>query len=209
MSKSSVFIVKLSWVDYLTLSGLVVSIFAAALVLAGEFEFALSLLFAAMLIDAFDGIFARKYQLTREFGRYLDGFVDVMDYLAVPALFLYRWGFDTWYYGLILMSLILCGVVRLAVFNEIGNIKNAKAELAYRGMPVFWSVLFLGIAFILSWFIAKAVLFWMVAVAYAAFAALMVYDRSFYKFKNPKFILVIVVSATVLFAVMGIRKHVA
>ncbi len=207
--RKSAFIVRLSWVDYFTLSGMIVSILAAALVLAGKFEFALSFLFLAMLIDAFDGIFARKYNMIREFGRYLDGFVDVMDYLVVPSLFLYLWGFDTWYYGLVLIAFILCGVIRLSVFNEIGNIKNEKSELAYRGMPVFWSVLFLGIAFILSWFIAKQALFWIIAVAYSLFAVLMVYDRPFYKFKNPKFILLMVVSGIVLFAVAGIRNPTA
>src|SRR4030042_1506402 len=174
------FIVSLNPVDCLTISGIVISLCAAALVLAGEFSLALSLLFIAMLVDALDGVLARKFGLESDFGRYLDGFGEVFDYLAVPSLFLYRWGFNIWYYGIILLLFIVSGVVRLSVFNEIGNIKDDKSGLAYFGMPVFWSVLFLGILSIADWFFPHGAIFPIVAGLFGLFLLFIVYRRRFF-----------------------------
>jgi len=201
--KDNLWIVRLTWVDGLTLGGLVLSSLAAGLALAGRFAFALSLLFAAMLLDAFDGILARRHGLERAFGRYLDGFVDVYDYLAVPALFLYLWGFDRWYHVIVLILFMACGVVRLAVFNEVGNVEDEEQEMAYLGMPVFWSVLFLGGIYAAAWVVPRPVLFPAVAALFSLFAALMLLRRPFHKFKNPRRILAVLAGAALLFALKG------
>jgi phosphatidylserine synthase len=197
------FIIILNPVDWLTVSGIVLSLCSAALVLADQFSFALSLLFVSMLVDALDGVLARKFKLERDFGRYLDGFVDVFDYLAVPSLFLYQWGFNTWYYSLVLVIFIVAGVVRLSVFNEIGNVKDETSGLSYLGMPVFWSVLFLGFIYIIDWFFTHGALFPCVAVLYALFAFFMVYNRKFYKFKSVMVMLTMILSMSLLFALDG------
>jgi len=201
--KENLWIVRLTWVDLLTLCGLLLSSLAAGLAVSGRFDFALSLLFAAMLLDAFDGILARRYGLERDFGRYLDGFVDVFDYLVVPALFLYLWGFDRWYYVVVLLLFMACGVVRLAVFNEIGNVEDEREEMAYLGMPVFWSVLFLGGLVASEWVLPRKFLFPPAAILLAAFAAMMLLNRPFHKFKNPRRILVVLTGAALLFALKG------
>lgn len=197
------FIVTLNPVDWLTVSGILLSLCSAALVLAGQFSFALSILFIAMLVDALDGVLARKFKLERDFGRYLDGFVDVFDYLAVPSLFLYQWGFNTWYYGIVLVAFIIAGVVRLSVFNEIGNVKDETSGLSYLGMPVFWSVLFLGLIYIIDWFFAHGAVFPCVAVLFALFSFFMVYNRNFYKFKSVTVMLTMILSMSLLFALDG------
>jgi phosphatidylserine synthase len=198
------FIVRLTWVDGLTLCGLVLASLAACLALHGQFAFALSLLFVAMIADAFDGILARKFGMERDFGRYLDGFIDVYDYLAVPALFLYLWGFNTWYYGAVLILFMMCGVVRLSHFNEIGNVQNEEDELSYLGMPVFWSILLLGGLYAVSWLIPPKFLFPPAAVLFTAFAVLMLCNRPFHKFKNPRRILAVLAGASLLFALKGL-----
>jgi phosphatidylserine synthase len=201
--RKNLWIVRLNWVDGLTLCGLVLSSLAAGLAVAGRFSFSLSLLFVAMILDAFDGILARRFRLEREFGRYLDGFIDVYDYLAVPALFLYLWGFDRWYCVGVLVVFMICGVIRLAVFNEIGNVPNERDEMSYLGMPVFWSVLFLGGIYAAGWVVPRAVLFPVTAVLFMAFSALMLLNRPFHKFKNPRRILVVLAGAALLFALKG------
>lgn len=201
--KKSLTIVSLNRVDILTLSGMFLSCCSCALALKGQYAFSMSFLFMAMLADAFDGILARKYGLTRDFGRYLDGFVDVFDYLVVPSIFLYMWGFNTWYDGLILVLFMMSGIVRLSVFNEIGNI-NEGDGLSYLGMPVFWSVLGLGGIYILSWITGKAVLFPLIAILLVLFSAMMVYNRPFYKFKNPKTIFMFVFGCAILFFLQGL-----
>jgi len=159
-----------------------------------------------MLIDALDGILARKFHLERDFGRYLDGFVDVFDYLIIPAFFLYRWGFDNTLYSLILVIFMICGVIRLSVFNEIGNIKNENDELSYLGMPVFWSVLFLGFIYLFSWIIPSEIIHPIVAVLFAVFSVLMIYNGRFYKFKSFKNILIVILCFIILFTLDGFEK---
>lgn len=203
MTKKNIFIVKLNYVDCLTLSGLIFASISAGFALANQFSFSLSFLFIAMLADAFDGVFARRYGTERDFGRYLDGFIDVFDYLVVPSLFLYCWGFNTWYYIIVLFLFMTTGVIRLSVFNEIGNTKNENNELSYLGMPVFWSALFLGIIYIAGWTIDKDYLFPAVAVLFAVFAILMVYNGKFYKFKSWKTMLLVILGGSIIFALDG------
>lgn len=204
MKNDKLFIVKLNPVDYLSLVGLLLSGSAIGLTLHKQFSFALSLLFLAMLADAFDGLMARKLGTEREFGRYLDGFIDVFDYLLAPALFLYIWGFNTWYYVLVLFLFLTCGVIRLSVFNLIGNVKNEEDELSYLGMPVFWSVLFLGIFYILGWIVSTSVLFPLIGVLFTAFAVLMILNRRFYKFRDWRVMLSLILGFSILFALKGL-----
>lgn len=201
--KKRLTIVSLNRVDALTLFGMFLACCSGALALNGQFAFSMSLLFLAMFADAFDGILARKYGLTRHFGRYLDGFVDVFDYLVVPSLFVYMWGFNAWYQSLLLVLFMMSGIVRLSVFNEIGNI-DEKDGLSYLGMPVFWSVLGLGGLYVLSWITGKEILFPVIALLLLIFSVMMVLNRPFHKFKNPKMMAMTILGAALLFAITGI-----
>ncbi|MEE9355344.1 MAG: CDP-alcohol phosphatidyltransferase family protein [Methylococcaceae bacterium] len=192
-------IVSLNWVDVITLSGMIVASCSLAAIIAGNFSLALGLLYLAVLLDAFDGILARKYNLQRDFGRFLDGFVDVFDYLIVPALFLYRWGFDAWYQGVILIIFMMCGITRLAVFNEVGNIENDEGELSYWGAPVFWSALALGPLYMLSWVVGQSISAMVLIAIVPAFSIAMLHNGRYKKFKNTKFILVVLLGMSAVF----------
>lgn len=206
--KDNYFIVKLNWVDCITLLGLFFAASSCALSLSGKFEFSLSLLYIAMLADAFDGVLARKYGLGRDFGRYLDGFVDVADYLIAPSIFLYLWGFNTWYYGMVIVFFIMCGVIRLSVFNETGNLKDEDDGLSYWGMPVFWSAIFLGIFYILGWILPKGIIFPVIAVSLGVYSVLMIYNGRFFKFKDIKMMLFSILGGTLLFSLVGLAKEI-
>ncbi len=201
--KKGIFIITLNWVDYLTLSGILLSSLSIGFALNGKFSFSLGVLFLAMTADAFDGVMARKFGTERNFGRYLDGFIDVFDYIVAPAIFLYCWGFNEFYQLFVLMLFMGAGVVRLSVFNEIGNLKDEESGLSYWGMPVFWSVFFLGISYILSWFISTSFLFPFIAVLFSVFAFLMVYNGQFYKFKSWKVMLFVLLSFSAIFFLDG------
>src|SRR3990167_4956779 len=88
------FIVRLNRVDCLTLSSVVTTALATAMTLDQHFNLAMALLFVAMGCDGLDGMLARKWGLARNFGRYLDGFMDVLIYLVSPALLAYQSGFN-------------------------------------------------------------------------------------------------------------------
>lgn len=201
--KGKTFIVTLNPVDYLTISGIVLSSCSIALILGKRFSLALSLLFLAMLADALDGVLARKLGTVRDFGRYLDGFVDAFDYLIAPSLFLYMWGLNTWYYGIVLLVFMICGVIRLSVFNQIGNIKDGDDNLSYLGMPVFWSILFIGLLYMAGWFFPKDMLYPVAVLVFLLFALFMILNRSFFKFKSVTVMVSLILGFTLVFALDG------
>lgn len=198
------FIIRLNWVDLITLSSVIWSSFSVVASFSNRFEFAISFLFMAMFCDGIDGVLARKFGLERAFGRYLDSSVDVLIYLAAPAVFLFCWGFAHWVYGFVLILFIMCGVVRLSVFNQIGNINGSKiGELRYLGMPTYWSVFFIGIIYLAAIYLGKYFIFPILAVLLLIYSFLMIYNASFFKFQNIGVMLSLPLAGATIFAFMG------
>ena len=192
------FIIRLNRVDLITLTGLALVGGVLWLIQAGHLTAALALLYAAMLADALDGYLARKWGLTREFGRYLDGFVDTFMYLVTPAFWAWQWGFNGPTAMLIIYALWACGSVRLAVFNQTGNIRQGKA-LAYQGMPVYWIVFSLSATVILSWWLGRETALALLHGLWALVALCMVWNRPFFKFNTLGQILTVVLSGILIF----------
>lgn len=200
----SFFIVKLNRVDPITLCGVLSSALSVAASLAGRFELALFLLFLAMLSDAFDGYFARKWGLERPFGRYLDGFVDVLAYLVAPTLLLWQWGFQGVLAGLTLVAFIMSGIVRLSVFNEVGNVKE-DGKLGYLGMPVFWSSFLVGALWLLALATTQTVAFIAAQILFPIYTVLMVHHGYYWKPKTRNTILAMVGTGLVIFGALTVR----
>ena len=198
----SSFIVLLSWVDYVTLSSVVTTSLAVSFALEGRLFLATALLFLAMLADACDGILARKYGLVRAFGRYLDGFMDVLIYLVTPSIIWYLSGFSGWY-GVFLMIMIATGCIRLSVFNEVGNIEESDG-LSYLGMPVFWSVFILAVSQLLSLLLPATLLFVLLAITLSIFSCCMLYRGRFFKFKSMKQIYAITLGGASIFLLIDL-----
>lgn len=202
------YLVQLNRVDVLTLSGVLSSGLAMQAALAGQFFLATGWLFLAMLGDALDGLLARRLGLAREFGRYLDGFMDVLIYLLAPSLLLYLAGFDgRW--SLCLALMIMAGCVRLAVFNGSGNIED-KGRLAYRGMPVFWSVFLLGGWLLISLTVPPLARHLLLAMLLLLFSHAMLLDTPFFKFSRLSHILMLTLGGAALFFALhlsGARLH--
>ena len=201
--QKSFFIVELNRVDCLTLMGILLVGSAVVLMLQGQFSYALSILYLALIADAMDGVLARKLGITRDFGRYLDGFVDVFDYLVAPVLFLYLLGFDAWYQCLVLAGMVATGVIRLSVFNEAGNIEDEQG-LGYLGMPVFWSALLLGPVYLVTLAVDKAWVFALLCLLIPVYSIANLHNGRYYKFKSPKLMLGVLLGAAVLFALLGL-----
>ena len=204
-SESYPFIIRLNRVDCITLSSVMTTGMAVALALHHQTYLATSLLFLAMCADALDGMLARKWGLTRNFGRYLDGFMDVLIYLVSPAVVVYQTGFDG-LWGLFLLLMIGAGCVRLAVFNESGNIESASG-LRYLGMPVFWSV-FIVAAYqlaLLAWepLLCRIVL----SLVLVVFAFCMVIRLPFFKFSSLLQILGLTLGGAVGFMMLAVREQ--
>lgn len=194
------YLIRLNRVDLVTLSGVVSSLIAAALALHGSFYLATALLYLAMLADAIDGILARKLGLERSFGRYLDGFMDVLIYLAVPALIFYLSGFSGgWAVCLLVMT--GCGCIRLAVFNDIGNLQE-DTGLAYLGMPVFWSLFILAGYLLLDLVLPQAWLQPLLAATLLLFSHAMIRRKRFFKFSRLATILALTLGGAALFLLL-------
>lgn len=197
---TSTFLVRLNRVDLLTLSGVVTAALATAAALERHFHLATALLFLAMLGDALDGLLARRWGLVRHFGRYLDGFMDVLIYLVAPALCWYLMGVDgPW--SVFLLAMMMAGCIRLAVFNDIGNIQE-EGRLAYLGMPVFWSVFLLGGFQLAELVLPRPASLVLLALALASFSFAMLWRRPFFKFSQLWQILALTLGGATLFLVL-------
>lgn len=204
-TSNAAFLIRLNRLDLITLSGVVSSMTAGALALDGTPYLATALLYLAMLADALDGILARKLGLERAFGRYLDGFMDMLIYLAVPSLIFYLNGFaGAW--ALCLLVMTGCGCIRLAVFNDIGNLQESDG-LAYLGMPVFWSLFILAGYLLLDLLLPQVWLKPMLALALLMFSHAMIRHRRFFKFSSLNTILALTLGGAALFLVIHLMTQ--
>lgn len=197
------FIVNPNRIDFLTLCGFIFVAVANILCFNKKFAFAIAALFVAMLIDGLDGYLARKLNLASRFGRYLDGFVDMHSYVITPPLLLYLWGYNAWHQMILLMVMMICGTLRLAAFNEIGNIEKGPT-LSYLGMPVFWITLMLATLYVLNWVVPKSAVFLILSIFLPIISGLMILNRPFYKFKSAQTIISVTLSGAVVFFVAGL-----
>jgi len=209
LNKKLPFIVKLNRVDLITLSSVLTTFIAMMHAIEGHLYFAMALLFLAMTADALDGMLARKWGLEREFGRYLDGFMDVLIYLVVPSIIMLQWKFDG-YWSVVILLMIACGSIRLSVFNQVGNLEeksdDKQKKLSYMGMPVFWSVFILAAVMMLEKLIGLTLAHILLAISLTAFSFYMVVDKAFFKFTSLTQILVLTLGGFVIFTIFALQQ---
>ncbi len=193
-------LIRLNSADYITLTGLIFSSTAVFCALKQQLFLSVAMLFFAMLADALDGIYARYHKLERSFGRYLDGFMDQILYLIAPALVFYLSGFNG-IWSLFLLLMIACGSIRLAVFNEVGNI-DGNSGLSYPGMPVFWSVFILSAWLPLRFLLSPLSGCLLLSTVLFLFSMAMLWQRPFYKFKHLGVIIMITLLGSSIFILL-------
>lgn len=81
---------RLTGADYVSLGALLVGWGCSLLLLRGEVNLALLVMFGGFLLDKADGWWARRSGVSSPFGRRLDSFIDVFVYL-VPGALLYHY----------------------------------------------------------------------------------------------------------------------
>jgi CDP-diacylglycerol--serine O-phosphatidyltransferase len=200
------FIVKLNWVDLIALTGIMFSLISVLHSHYIRLENALAFMFVAMLVDYLDKTFEKIFRMQRLFGRFLDGFIDLLTYLIAPAVFFYYFGFERLHIVWILLLFGACGIVRLSVYDQIGDLKVNSEQLAYLGMPVSWA------HFVAAAFYGLALLFKGDAIVYIAgitlllYSFLMVFNRPFIQFENKPYMIAIIMCLLVLFLWLGLSK---
>lgn len=197
-------IVDYNLADVLTLCGACAAVTAAMMLLGGHAYAALSLLYLAVFFDGIDGAVARKFHLQRPFGRYLDGFADVLTYIVFPLLLLWHLGELRGATGAVLGLLFVCAAIsRLAVFNEIGNV-SAGDGLSYLGMPVFWGGLACGPLYALHAVYDGIGMRIAIALLLAVYAVCMVVNRRFWKPKSMALIAAFTLCGFFIFGALAI-----
>ncbi len=117
---------------------------ALLLLLRGFFYLSFSLALAALVLDAFDGLLARRLGQESAFGRQLDSHVDVFIYLLYPALACYlSLGLDGPLAAAALSVFLAAGIFRLVRFTLQGFASSPDGGRAYSGMPVYYNLLLL------------------------------------------------------------------
>ena len=98
----------------------------------------------AGLCDGFDGMVAstRKHRTAddRMFGMQIDSLCDIVSFGIAPIMVGVAMGMTRWYYCIVYVFFVLCGLVRLAYFNvdEINRVNepNAGRRESYTGLPI-------------------------------------------------------------------------
>lgn len=134
-----------AWLVHLyTASGGVIGVFALFAAADGHIRRAFLLLILTMLIDATDGLLARKVRVREALpnfdGAMMDNVIDVLTFVWVPI-------FIMWHQGL-LPSPAWVTVPVIAALYAYGQTEMKTADAFFLGFPSYWNI----IALYLYWF---------------------------------------------------------
>lgn len=96
------------------------------------YTYSVLFIFVAGLLDRFDGMVARKFQLESELGRQLDSMSDIISFGVAPALLIYSLVLQEFsVVGMVITVIyIACGAFRLARFNI------SESNGYFTGLPI-------------------------------------------------------------------------
>jgi CDP-diacylglycerol--serine O-phosphatidyltransferase len=120
--------------NVLTLSNLVLGIFAIIAAFEAHFTQAALLVVAAMVADGLDGRAARYFKVSSEFGKELDSLCDLVSFGVAPAVMAYIFLLKDfgWMGAAIAAAFASCGALRLARFNVNAGIVKGY----FMGLPI-------------------------------------------------------------------------
>ena len=127
-------------VHFYTATGAVLAFFAAIAAIRGRFRDAFLCLIASTVVDATDGMFARRAglpQATPTFdGARLDDIVDYLTFVFVPMLILYLAGSLPGGWGLAVVAAVL-----LASGYGFASLDAKTSDYFFTGFPSYWNII--------------------------------------------------------------------
>ncbi len=173
-----------------TYIGVTFSIIAMNLAHVGEFKYAILLLALAGACDTFDGKIARSMKnRTKEmeiFGIQLDSLCDMVCFGVTPVIISYHLGLNKPWGIAIEILFVLCGVIRLAYFNVLEELKHLDPNISqakgYRGLPITTITIIYPIVYLFRPMISQGAFVIALAVMHLVVAFLYVLD---FKLKKP------------------------
>ena len=141
--ESGIFIGYLNLPAVLTLSGLVCACLAVVFAVKGSVPLAAICLIYAGIFDLFDGMVARKCNLSeaeKEYGIYIDTVADMVNFGAAPIFVLMNSGMTAPVEIAAMLLFTCCAGTRLAYFNTLAT-SNTGPMRYFIGLPVTYAAL--------------------------------------------------------------------
>lgn len=105
--------------NMITLLNLVAGFFSILMSIQEKYEYAVWLVFLALILDSLDGHVARIFGNETEFGRELDSLADAISFVLAPCMLVYKAFFQNspMAFLLVIVFYLCAGIFRLARFN--------------------------------------------------------------------------------------------
>ena len=123
--------------NLVTLLGLCAGLTAIRYVLDERYEVAAGLIILAAVLDAMDGLLARRLNASSHFGAELDSLSDFVCFGVAPGIFVFHFALQSlpglgW---LVVLVYILCACLRLARFNVMRDAPPPPGRAHFVGVP--------------------------------------------------------------------------
>lgn len=131
----------LAWfVHFFTASGVIWGFLAILAITSQQWILAFLWMMAAVFVDAFDGILARRARVKEVIpgfdGALLDNMIDYLNYVVVPAIFIYNFDFLPAKFSLLAVSIIM-----MASAYQFCQSDAKTDDHYFKGFPSYWNVL--------------------------------------------------------------------
>ncbi len=145
---------RLTGADYLSLVALLFAWTSAVLLLRGEVNWGIVVMFGAFAFDKLDGYWARRQGISSPFGRQVDSFIDVFAYLVTGAL-IYHVALSPapWMTVIVGFAILAFGGLRLVRHADEG-FGESDGQSYYLGWTVVHVNLVVLVAYYLDLFVA-------------------------------------------------------
>nr|WP_246596230.1 CDP-diacylglycerol--serine O-phosphatidyltransferase [Bacillus alkalicola] len=144
----------------LTIINLGLGGFAIIYALQGQFNHSVLFICVAAIFDRFDGMVARKLNITSEFGKQLDSLCDLISFGVAPVLLLYQSTLSDFGFAGAMFTIIFiaCGAVRLARFNV------TEQEGFFVGLPITAAGCILTVSHLVSGWMPEQTLMFLIII---------------------------------------------
>jgi len=188
-----------------TYVGMLLAVASIFLLMSGFYKAAMMCFMGAGICDLFDGTIARMCKRTEEeknFGIQLDSLVDVVSFIVLPVVLIFKLAGFTWYAAVAAVLYSVFGIARLAYFNvcqEENEDKDSPIKY-YTGMPVTYAALVFPLVYLLHLYFNTEVTALFMCIAMEIMAVLFILKIKFIK-PGKKGYIFLMLLAIALFAV--------
>lgn len=196
----------------LTYLGVAISLFGISQSLSGNYDIAILCLALAGCCDTFDGKVARSMKnRTKEeeiFGVQIDSLCDVICFGITPAILAYSLGMNNAFGITVEIIFVLCGVIRLAYFNVLEELKHMNPDTeerkCYHGLPITSIAILFPILYMFRPLVSRQLFLTALPFAMLAIAFLYILDFKIKKPSNAMVAFIIIFMGIVVFRILGV-----